>query len=204
MLSKSILFNLHVYWDLPVSFVLLISSLILLWADSRYYVISFHLNLLRCILWFQMWSVLVNASCEFALPICFCILSILSIRALSLLIRFVLNSLSGNSNIPAMSLSFWCLLCLFQICRVFFAFDTSCKFFLKVRHDVLSERHPTFCNPMVCSPSGSSVHGILQVRLLEWVAIAFSRGSSPSRDRTWVSYIAGRFFTIWATSEPPR
>ena len=48
---------------------------------------------------------------------------------------------------------------------------------------------------------GSSFHGILQVRILEWVAILFSRGSSQPRDGTWVSYIAGRFFTVWATRE---
>ena len=52
---------------------------------------------------------------------------------------------------------------------------------------------------MDCSPSGSSVHGILQARILEWVAIPFSRRSSWPRDPTWVSCIAGRFFTIWAT-----
>ena len=60
---------------------------------------------------------------------------------------------------------------------------------------------PTLCNPRHCSPPGSSVHGILQARVLEWVAIPFSRGSSWPRNRTWVSYIAGRFFTVWATRE---
>ena len=56
------------------------------------------------------------------------------------------------------------------------------------------------CNPMDCSPPGSSVHGISQARVLEWVAIPFSRGSSQSRDWTQVSCIAGRFFTIvWTT-----
>ena len=54
---------------------------------------------------------------------------------------------------------------------------------------------------MDCSPQGSSVPGILQARILEWVAISFSRGSSRSRDRTWVSCIAGRCFTLWATRE---
>ena len=49
-------------------------------------------------------------------------------------------------------------------------------------------------------PPGSSVHGILQARILEWVAIAFSRGSSWHRDRTLVSCIEDRFFTFWATS----
>ena len=50
---------------------------------------------------------------------------------------------------------------------------------------------------------GSSVHEILQVRIVEWVAIPFSRGSSQPRDQTWVSYIVGRFFTIWATRGIP-
>ena len=50
------------------------------------------------------------------------------------------------------------------------------------------------------SPSSSSVHGILQTRILEWVAIPFSRGSSWPRDQTWVSHIAGRFFH-WTTKE---
>ena len=52
---------------------------------------------------------------------------------------------------------------------------------------------------MDCSLPGSSVHGILQARILEWVAMSFSRESSWPRDRTQVSHIAGRFFTIWAT-----
>ena len=60
---------------------------------------------------------------------------------------------------------------------------------------------PTLCNPMDCSPSGYSVHGILHSRILEWVAILSSRGSSQPRDRTRVSCIAGGFFTIWATME---
>ena len=59
----------------------------------------------------------------------------------------------------------------------------------------------TLCNPRDCSLPGSSVHGILQARALEWVAISYSRGSSPHRDQTQVSFITGRFFTIWATRE---
>ena len=62
----------------------------------------------------------------------------------------------------------------------------------------------TLCNGMECSPPGSSVHGILQARTLERVAISFSRGSSWPRDQTWVSWIAGIFFTIWATREAPK
>ena len=52
----------------------------------------------------------------------------------------------------------------------------------------------TLCDPMNCSLPGSSAHGILQARMLEWVAISFSRGSSWPRSRTRVSCIAGRFF----------
>ena len=59
------------------------------------------------------------------------------------------------------------------------------------------------CDSMDCSLPGSSVHGILQVRILEWVAISFSRGSSQPRNRTQVSCIAGRFFTTRATKEAP-
>ena len=60
---------------------------------------------------------------------------------------------------------------------------------------------PTLCDPMDCSLPGFSVHRIFQARVLEWVAIAFSRGSSPPRDRTLVSHIVGRHFTLWATRE---
>ena len=66
---------------------------------------------------------------------------------------------------------------------------------------VLVAQCPTLCDPMDYSPPGSSVHGILQARMLEWVAISFSRACSRPKDQTWVSYIAGRFFTIWATRE---
>ena len=60
---------------------------------------------------------------------------------------------------------------------------------------------PTLSDPMDYSPPGSYVHGILQARILEWVFIAFSRGSSWPRDWTYVSCIAGSFFTVWATRE---
>ena len=60
---------------------------------------------------------------------------------------------------------------------------------------------PTLCDPVDYSPPGSSVHGILRARILEWVAISFSRGSSRPRNRTQVSRIAGRHFNLWATRE---
>ena len=62
---------------------------------------------------------------------------------------------------------------------------------------------PTLQNPVDCSLPGSSVHEIFQARVLEWVAIPFSSRSSQPRDRTQVSRVAGRHFTIWATREPP-
>ena len=55
---------------------------------------------------------------------------------------------------------------------------------------------PTLCDPTDCNLSGSSVHGIFPARILKWVAISFCRVSSQPGDRTQVSCIAGRFFTI--------
>ena len=61
---------------------------------------------------------------------------------------------------------------------------------------LVTQSCPTLCDLTDYSPPGSSVHGILQARILEWVAIPFSRVSSPPRDQTQVSCIAGMFFTI--------
>ena len=61
----------------------------------------------------------------------------------------------------------------------------------------------TLCNPMNYSPAGFSFHETLQARILEWVAISFSRGSSQPRHWTLGSCIADRFFTIWATRKAP-
>ena len=63
------------------------------------------------------------------------------------------------------------------------------------RHRVkVAQLCPTLCEPMNCT-----VHGILQARILEWVAVSFSWGSSQPRGQTQVSHILGEFFTIWAT-----
>ena len=62
----------------------------------------------------------------------------------------------------------------------------------------------TLWDSMDCSPPCSSIHGVFQARVLEWVAIPFSRASSQPRDITWVSHTAGRFFTLWATREADR
>ena len=62
---------------------------------------------------------------------------------------------------------------------------------------------PTLCDPVDCSLPGSSIHGILQARILEWVTISFSRGSSQPRNRTGVSCIGGRRFNALSHQGTP-
>ena len=85
------------------------------------------------------------------------------------------------------------------------AFKASHALCFSMQHECVLAKSLQSCltlwNPIDHSLSGSSVHGILQARILEWVAILFSRGSSQPRDRTWVSCIAGGFFTTRAISE---
>ena len=64
---------------------------------------------------------------------------------------------------------------------------------------IINKKWKWKCNPVDCSLQGSCVCGVLQTRILEWVAISFSRGSSQPRDWTQVSHIAGRHFTLWTT-----
>ena len=68
---------------------------------------------------------------------------------------------------------------------------------------LVAELCPTLFGPIDCRQPGSSVHVIFQARILECVAIPFSRGSFWPRDQTWVYCITGKFFTIWATRETP-
>ena len=65
---------------------------------------------------------------------------------------------------------------------------------------LVAKSYPVLRDPMDCNLPGSSVHWILQARILEWVAISSSRGSSQPKDQTHVSCIAGGFFTVWATA----
>ena len=89
--------------------------------------------------------------------------------------------------------------------------EVGCHFLLQ-RTKVKSESEvaqsgPTVSDPVDCSLPGSSVHGILQERILEWVAMPSSRESSPLRDRACVSYIsciAGGFFTADPLGKPPK
>ena len=71
------------------------------------------------------------------------------------------------------------------------------------RNRNIAQLCPTLCDPMDCSLPGSSVHGIFQAIVLEWIAISFSSSSSQPRDRTWVSHIVDRGFTVWAIREVP-
>ena len=82
---------------------------------------------------------------------------------------------------------------------VFSSVDQSPTYLVVV---LVAQLCPALCDPMDCSPPGSVVHGILQGRVLEWVAIPFSRGSSWPRNWTRVSCITGRFFAIWAIGNP--
>ena len=61
---------------------------------------------------------------------------------------------------------------------------------------LVAQSYLTLCDPMGCSSPGSSIHGIFQARILEWIDISFSRGSSLPRDQTQVSHIAGRLYHL--------
>ena len=73
-------------------------------------------------------------------------------------------------------------------------------FILRVTSEV-AQLCPILCDPMDCSLPQSSIHGIFQARVLEWVAISFSRGIFPTQGSNPVSHIVGRHFTVWATKE---
>ena len=77
--------------------------------------------------------------------------------------------------------------------------DSRDFFFSFVSVCLVAQSCPTLCDLIDCSPPGSSVHGILQARILEWVAIPFSNGSSWPRNWTQVSCITDRFVTVWTT-----
>ena len=81
-----------------------------------------------------------------------------------------------------------------------FIFEWRCTFLRKKKSLCVYTHLYYFCDPMDCNLPGSSAHGILQARILERVAIPFSRGSSWPRDHESPA-LAGKFFTIWATRE---
>ena len=82
---------------------------------------------------------------------------------------------------------------------IFFNLLAACGILVPWSEVKVAQSCPTLCDPM-----DYTVHGILQARILEWVAIPFSRGCPQPRDQTEVSQIAGGFFTSWATRGNPR
>ena len=96
--------------------------------------------------------------------------------------------------IPCFGLSALCLQTVFLVC-------VQKKFINYYSDSEVAQLCPTLCDPMDCSLPGSSVHGIFQEIVLEWIAISFSRGSSQPRDWTRVSRIIDRRFTVWATRD---
>ena len=95
-----------------------------------------------------------------------------------------------------------CYLLAFVFAQFFYCLKLPCMKIYK--HEWVSEIAqlcPTLCDPVDCSLPGSCIHGILQARILEWVAISFSTESSRLRDRTRVSFVAGRRFNLWVTRE---
>jgi len=87
------------------------------------------------------------------------------------------------------------------LCTKVFFRGLLCTNFPSLTESEVTQSCPTLCDPRDCNLSGSSVHAIFQARILEWVAISFSRGPSQPRDWTRVSHIAGRCFMVWATRE---
>ena len=88
-----------------------------------------------------------------------------------------------------------------QFIHGIFPFNSAGFCSLECMHASVAPLCLTLCDPMDCSPPDSSVCGILQARIPEWVAIPVCRRSSWPRDRTQVSCIAGRFFTVRVTRE---
>ena len=129
------------------------------------------------------------------------------------ILQFIFNSVSNHPLFKMRRMTFkesvnpWrklytCKVNILMIWKILKHMETFLLIFMVKVKVLVTQSCPTLCDPKDCSPTGSSAHGILQARMLEWVAIPFSRGSSQSRDRTWVSRIAGRFFTVWATNNP--
>ena len=107
---------------------------------------------------------------------------------------------SGNGIAPSLySLSLFMFVVIFQYTMHFIHI-----FYLSLCYCLASKLCPTLCDLMDCSPPGSSVHGISQARILEWLSISFSRGSSQPSNQTWVPCIAGWFFTSYGCYHIPQ
>ena len=114
----------------------------------------------------------------------------------SALISCVILSISCNLNLSFLN----CKLEIIQLTSFSHMCELNAHCLVSSESEV-TQSWPTLCDPTDCSLPGSSVHGIFQARVLEWIAISFSRGSSRPRDWSQVSRIVDRRFTIWATRE---
>ena len=92
-----------------------------------------------------------------------------------------------------------CRRVLYHCCHLGSSQRWTCRTRVQISDVLITQSCLTLCDPMDYSQPVSSVHGISQVRIPEWVAIPFFRASSQPRDRTQVLWIAGRFYTSWAT-----
>ena len=110
-----------------------------------------------------------------------------------------------QSSIPStplkITLFLLCFQTLFLLDSVFTIFFSLTVGTFNLEVCLVTQSCPTLCNPMDCSSPDSSVLGILQARILEWVAMPSSRGSSQPRDWTQVSHTADGFFTFWTNRE---
>ena len=119
------------------------------------------------------------------------------------MLEWVVISYSKGSSWPRDQIHISCFSCIGRWILYHWATREVPSYAWKESESEVTHSYPTLCDPMDCSLPGSSIHGIFQARVLEWVAIAFSRGSSGPTDRTWVSCIVGRCFTVWTTRGVP-
>ena len=150
------LFVPHVFLVCLIFFLQLISSFITLWSEKMLNIISILLCLLRLVLWPRLWSILENVVCT------------VENNVYSAFFGYSVLQMSIKSNQSIVS--FQTSVALLNFCLQDMSID--------VVHAKLLQSCPTLCIPMDCSLPGSCVHGILQERILDLVAMPFSKGSS--------------------------
>ena len=172
-----------------------------LWSEMLK-IISLLLIWLRLVLCSKMRSVLENVSCELEKKCVFWLLFGCSVWKYQLSLNVLLYHL--RPLLPYWFLSersiFWCEWGV-EVSYYYCIPSVSLFMSTSIYICLVAKSCPTLSEHMNCSLPGSSVHGILWARILEWVAIPFFMVSSWPRDQTYISHTAGRFFTSWATRE---